>query len=107
VKAMLGNARITNPATNSRRSGFHTNVISRAGLSVLKTWNVRLGSGADMFLQVEYLLRCTDRQLEILMAALAGSAATFRIGGDDLDPVEMSRLLSGTPSAACSKNIGE
>jgi hypothetical protein len=59
-----------------------------------------MGPAADMYLQVEYRLCCTGQQLEILMAALARSAATLRIGGDDLDPVEMSRLLGGTPSVA-------
>jgi hypothetical protein len=37
------------------------------------------------------------------MAALARSAATLRIGGDDLNPSKMSRLLGATPTLARAK----
>jgi hypothetical protein len=37
------------------------------------------------------------------MAALARSVVTLRIGGDDLNPSELSQLLGATPTFACIK----
>ena len=37
------------------------------------------------------------------MAALARSAATLRISGDDLNPRELSQLLGAIPTLACVK----
>jgi hypothetical protein len=37
------------------------------------------------------------------MAALARSVVTLRIGGDDLNPSELSQLLGATPTFACVK----
>src|SRR4051812_3299816 len=54
-------------------------------------------------MEAEYLIDLRRRQPEISMAALARSSATLRIGGDDLNPAEISQLLGATPTLALAK----
>jgi hypothetical protein len=63
---------------------------------------VRFGSAADFSPKVEYLLGYGGDNGDF-MAALARSSATFRIGGDNVMPAELSTLLGATPTRARAK----